>query len=80
LREALGRIKEMEKRTIKVIKKEDRTRGRKDSAPSPKTKRQATRDAIATVGGWVRDLHEKRRDETRRAFDNLFADPITVGE
>ena len=67
----------MEKRTIKVIKKGDRDREAKAArGSSKKTKRQATRDAISTVSGWVRDLQENKRAESRRAFESLFVDPM----
>jgi hypothetical protein len=67
----------MEKRTIKVIKKDERNREAKAArGSSKKTKRQATRDAISTVSGWVRDLQENKRAESRRAFESLFVDPM----
>jgi hypothetical protein len=67
----------MEKRTIKVIKKGDRDRDAKAArGSSKKTKRQATRDAISTGGGWVRDLQDRQRAESRRAFESLFVDPM----
>jgi hypothetical protein len=67
----------MEKRTIKVIKKDERNREAKAArGSSKKTKRQATRDAISTVSGWVRDLQENKRSESRRAFESLFVDPM----
>jgi hypothetical protein len=72
----------MTDRTIKIIKKNDREQSKE--LPAEQTpqkakakKRQATRETISTITGWVRDIKERQRIESRRAFDSLFRDPLT---
>jgi len=56
-----------EKKTIKVIKKDERTR---KAAPVAKgnTKAQAAREMVQTVTNWVNELQQKRRVETAQAI------------
>jgi hypothetical protein len=74
----------MKDRAIKIIKKNDR--GQSKELPAEQTpqkakasKRQATRETIATITGWVRDIKERQRMESRRAFDSLFSNPLPDG-
>jgi hypothetical protein len=60
-----------EKGKIRVIKKADA----KLASPKRKAKKIArtpARDVVATVGGWVADLKQRKSEETRTAFDRLF--------
>lgn len=56
-----------EKKTIKVIKKDERTR---KATPVVKgnTKAQAAREMVQTVTNWVNELQQKRRVETTQAI------------
>ncbi len=56
-----------EKKTIKVIKKDERAR---KTTPVAKgnTKAQAAREMVQTVTNWVNELQQKRRVETSQAI------------
>ena len=56
-----------EKKTIKVIKKDERAR---KTTPVAKgnTKAQAAREMVQTVTNWVNELQQKRRVETAQAI------------
>ncbi len=56
-----------EKKTIKVIKKDQRTRKEKP-APKGNTTAQTARDMVQTVTNWVNELQQKRRVETANAI------------
>lgn len=71
----------MSTKTVKVIKRNERNHQVIKEAvaqPTAKTGRiaaQATaRDMVATVSTWVNEFQHKRRTETKRAFESLFAD------
>ena len=62
---------------IKVIKKIDRQRKPEPKKVAEKTAlRQGTRETVKTIAGWVRDVQDKSRNDARRAFNNLFHDPL----
>lgn len=56
-----------EKKTIKVIKKNQRTRKEKP-APKGNTTAQTAREMVQTVTNWVNELQQKRRVETANAI------------
>ena len=57
---------------IKVIKKGES--GKSEAVTSDRrTKREAAREMVANVSNWVSDFQDKKRDEARIAFDQLFA-------
>lgn len=56
-----------EKKTIKVIKKDQRARKEKP-APKGNTTSQTARDMVQTVTNWVNELQQKRRAETANAI------------
>ncbi|MFN2517230.1 MAG: hypothetical protein ABR556_13555 [Pyrinomonadaceae bacterium] len=56
-----------EKKTIKVIKKDQRTRKEKP-APKGNTTAQTAREMVQTVTNWVNELQQKRRVETANAI------------
>lgn len=62
----------MQKKTIKVVKREDRRR----NARTPRVKKSAsedpTRKTIKTVSGWVREFKEKGNSEANSVFAALF--------
>jgi hypothetical protein len=62
----------MSKATIKVIKREDRSRGRKPSAA--KKQPDPTRKMSETVSGWVRDFKQTSKAETESLLASFFKD------
>lgn len=61
-----------DKAKIKVIKKGDSRPAAKRVENETRTKRQAARDMVANVTGWVSDLQTRKREETRLAIEQLF--------
>lgn len=57
---------------IKVIKKGEVKPAAKPVANENRSKRQAARDMVANVTGWVSDLQTRKREETRLAIEQLF--------
>ena len=62
-----------EKKTIKIIKKEERTR-RAQPAVKGTTKAQTARDMVQTVTNWVNELQQKRRLEAATAIKLMLRD------
>ena len=60
-----------EKKTIKIVKKHERTRKEKPVS-KVNTKAQAARDMVQTVTNWVNELQQKRRVETAQAIKSLL--------
>lgn len=60
-----------EKKTIKIIKKDERAR-RAQPAVKGTTKAQTARDMVQTVTNWVNELQQKRRTETAHAIKSLL--------
>ncbi len=58
-----------EKKPIKIIKKDERARARKQK-PTVKanTTAQTAREMVQTVTNWVNELQQKRRVETTNAI------------
>ena len=66
-----------EKKAIKIIKKDERTRKPKP-APKGTTTAQTAREMVKTVTNWVNELQQKRRTETAKAFKLMLPeDPRT---
>lgn len=63
------------KARIKVIKRnsqpESKT-GKSSRVNKPKTAQQSAREMVSTVSSWVNDFQQKRREETKEAFNLLF--------
>ena len=57
---------------IRVIKKGESKPVVKPAASENRSKRQAARDMVSNVTGWVSDLQTRKREETRLAFEQLF--------
>lgn len=64
------------KAKIKVIKKGELKAADKSAKPAvveKNSKKQAAREMVSTVTNWVTDFQHRKREETRQAFDMLFA-------
>ena len=57
---------------IKVIKKGEAKSETKKPVNESRTRRQAAREMVSNVTGWVSDLQTRKREETRLAFEQLF--------
>jgi hypothetical protein len=60
-----------EKKPIRIIKKDERTRKAKP-VPKGTTAAQTARDMVQTVTNWVTELQQKRRVETAKAIKSLL--------
>jgi len=64
----------MDKTKIKIVKRADanvaRSKKKKVKVATPRT---AARDMVSTVTEWVTDLKQRKTEETKAAFDLLFA-------
>jgi hypothetical protein len=58
-------------KTIKVIKKSQRTAG-ETKAQKTTGARDTAREMVQTVTNWVSELQQKRRTETSKALKSLF--------
>ncbi|MCW5958162.1 MAG: hypothetical protein KIT61_16385 [Pyrinomonadaceae bacterium] len=61
------------KHKVKVIKKGETRTQPKPVVSEVKTKRAAAREVVANVSGWVSDFQARKREETKLAFEQLFA-------
>lgn len=61
-----------EKKTIRIVKKNERTRKEKP-APKENTTAQTAREMVQTVTNWVNELQQKRRAETTQAIKSLLS-------
>ncbi len=65
------------KAPIKVIKRNERNQQNQPAEKATSAKKstqESARDMVATVTGWVSEFQQKRRDETKQAFNALFSD------
>lgn len=60
-----------EKKTIRIIKKDERTRKEKPVAKG-NTAAQTAREMVQTVTNWVTELQQKRCVETANAIKSLL--------
>jgi hypothetical protein len=60
-----------EKKPIRIIKKDERTRKAKPVAKG-NTAAQTAREMVQTVTNWVTELQQKRRVETAKAIKSLL--------
>ena len=62
-----------EKKNVKVIKREERS---KSKPTSVRARREAARktatDMVSTVTSWVSEFQQKRRKDTSKAIDSLM--------
>jgi hypothetical protein len=68
----MGSEKYMTKPTIKIIKRDDRSRVRKASAAAAKKQPDPTRKMSETVSGWVRDFKQKSNAEAESLLATFF--------
>ena len=57
---------------VKVIKKGEQKAKEEPVVNETRSKRQAAREMVANVTGWVSDLQTRKREETRLAIEQLF--------
>ncbi|MFL6466943.1 MAG: hypothetical protein ACJ72Z_03200, partial [Pyrinomonadaceae bacterium] len=57
---------------IKVIKKGFVKKENVSISDENRTRRVAAREMVANVSNWVNDLQDRKREEARMGFDNLF--------
>ena len=62
----------IDKGKVKVIKKGGPKPQVKSVVSESRSKRQAAREMVSNVTGWVSDLQTRKREETRLAFEQLF--------
>lgn len=61
------------KAKIKVIKRAERpVKPVQRAAQKKSSAKSHARDVVATVSGWVNEFQQKRREDARSAFDQLF--------
>jgi uncharacterized membrane-anchored protein len=58
---------------IKVIKKGEQVKAKETPAAENNTKPAAAREIVSTVTNWVTEFQQRRRDETKQAFEKLFS-------
>jgi len=68
-----------EKKTIRIIKKDERVRKQKP-APKGTTTAQTAREMVKTVTNWVNELQQKRRVETAKAIKLMLPDNPRTSE
>ena len=57
---------------VKVIKKGEIREQVKPAYKEQKSKREAAREMVANVSGWVNDFQSRKRVETKMAIEQLF--------
>jgi hypothetical protein len=66
------------KMKVKVIKKGTVVKqAEKPAKSAARSKREQAREMVSTVSTWVNDFQARKRDETKIAFEQLFAQPRT---
>lgn len=58
---------------IKVIKKGEAKNTEKAVVIEKKSKHESAREMVSTVSNWVNDFQQRKRVETRQAFEQLFS-------
>ena len=58
---------------VKVIKRGEVAKAAKPVKTEAPSKRAAARDMVSTVSNWVNDFQSRKRDETKIALEQLFA-------
>lgn len=57
---------------IKIIKKGEKKAVSQPVVNDTRSKRQAAREIVSNVTGWVSDIQTRKREETRIAIEKLF--------
>ena len=68
-----------EKKVIKIIKKDERTRKQKP-VPRENTTAQTAREMVKTVTNWVNELQQKRHMETANAIKLMLPEDPRASE
>ena len=69
------------KMKVKVIKKGTVIKpAAKPVKSAARSKREHAREMVSTVSTWVNDFQARKRDETKIALEQLFAQPRTQPE
>lgn len=58
---------------VKVIKKSEVNKSQEKAVIETKSKREAAREMVSNVTTWVNEFKERRRENTKQAFENLFS-------
>ena len=61
-----------EKKTIRIIKKNERITRKEKPVAKGNTAAQTAREMVQTVTNWVTELQQKRRVETAKAINSLL--------
>ena len=64
------------KNEIRIIKKNDRVVKSESKQTKKSSKREQSHETMTTIAGWVRDIQNRRTVDPKRAFHNLFNDPL----
>ena len=62
----------LEKKSIKVIKREERNKRKPNARAARENARKAATDMVTTVSSWVSEFQQKQRGETSTAIENLI--------
>lgn len=62
----------IDKTKIKVVKKTEAVAAKTRVKKAP-TQRASAREVVSTVTDWVADIKQRKSEETKAAFDMLFA-------
>jgi len=62
-----------EKKSVKVIKREERSKSKPTSVRARReTARKAATDMVSTVTSWVSEFQQKQRKDTSKAIESLI--------
>ena len=65
---------------VKIIKKGAVKIAKPAAKIEKKSKHEAARDMVSTVSNWVNDFQQRKRLETKQAFENLFSQSPKASE
>lgn len=65
----------MNKMKVKVIKKGEQKAAEAPKKPVVKAKQKAAREMVSTVTNWVNEFQQRKRDETKTAFETFLSQP-----
>ena len=68
-----GGDKKVDKTKIKIVKRAEANVAKAKKKRKVATPRTAAREMVSTVTEWVSDLKQRKTEETKAAFDLLFA-------
>ena len=69
-----------EKLKVKIIKKGVISASPVTRIDQERSKRAAARQMVSNVSTWVSELQSRKKDEAKKAFNNLFAQTPTPSE